>query len=672
MGLRPAGARAARTRDRARRLREAAPATSTSTTPTSTSAARGSSSPRTTRSTGRRRGCWRRSTTSPSERGALIQIVGDPEPELLADLDGTPRRQDADARARRALREGAEPAADQLDDRRLPERGLGDVPSSASRTSSGSGTPSRRRSGSTSPTRSMPGARHIEKLVERAALLNERALRQPPLPRPGHRPHRRPDPRRAVVHGARGDGRRPPARRRTCRPRRSSRARTAVAPRESSARRSRSRSPATSSATSSSASRAAARSRCNASSGADVVREQLRPDEGACMLGEVALVDGDSRVGRSGPHVPEHALRRERELPHRLRRRHPRGDPERHRQERGRARRARLQRLDDPHRLHDRRPRGRGRRDRGRRHGGADPSRRRLAASFPDRRLRLRRRPLRDAASRSPRRTTATARAASGARARPRRRTAARPRARSSSSRARSTCARGRRRAARRRSSAASAARPSSAARRRSARDRRAPRRARRRPGHPAAVAPVRRLRRVLGGDPGRRPAAAPGRAERNARSRAPSSSGFIGGRSRRRLRPGETAAPERESLALLPSGPDAVRMLPVRGTRPSTPRARDLIPLKPPSDGVRSRWSGCRVQGTANSPPSATGQKERSTGAILSTSRAHSSAGERSLHTREVPGSIPGAPINALAATQKRLVTRSRCAGDGAAPSRR
>ena len=74
------------------------------------------------------------------------------------------------------------------------------------------------------------------------------------------------------------------------------------------------------------------------------------------------------------------------------------------------------------------------------------------------------------------------------------------------------------------------------------------------------------------------------------ARSRGPSSSDFIGGNSRRRLRPGETAAPERESLALLPSGPDAVRMLSVRGTRPSTPRARDLIPLKPPSDGVRSR----------------------------------------------------------------------------------
>jgi aminopeptidase len=38
----------------------------------------------------------------------------------------------------------------------------------------------------------------------------------------------------------------------------------------------------------------------NASSGADVVREQLRYDDGAARLGEVALVDGDSRVGRTG------------------------------------------------------------------------------------------------------------------------------------------------------------------------------------------------------------------------------------------------------------------------------------------------------------------------------------------------------------------------------------
>jgi aminopeptidase len=37
-----------------------------------------------------------------------------------------------------------------------------------------------------------------------------------------------------------------------------------------------------------------------AATGADLIREQLRQDEGASLLGEVALVDGDSRVGRSG------------------------------------------------------------------------------------------------------------------------------------------------------------------------------------------------------------------------------------------------------------------------------------------------------------------------------------------------------------------------------------
>jgi aminopeptidase len=37
-----------------------------------------------------------------------------------------------------------------------------------------------------------------------------------------------------------------------------------------------------------------------ASAGADLVRGQLKQDEGACMLGEVSLVDGDSAVGRSG------------------------------------------------------------------------------------------------------------------------------------------------------------------------------------------------------------------------------------------------------------------------------------------------------------------------------------------------------------------------------------
>jgi aminopeptidase len=38
----------------------------------------------------------------------------------------------------------------------------------------------------------------------------------------------------------------------------------------------------------------------NASSGVDVVRAQMRSDEGGSLLGEVALVDGESRVGKTG------------------------------------------------------------------------------------------------------------------------------------------------------------------------------------------------------------------------------------------------------------------------------------------------------------------------------------------------------------------------------------
>ena len=59
------------------------------------------------------------------ERGALIQIAGDPEPELLADLDGArvgkTRMRELAERYLKAI----EQAADQLGDRRLPERGLG-------------------------------------------------------------------------------------------------------------------------------------------------------------------------------------------------------------------------------------------------------------------------------------------------------------------------------------------------------------------------------------------------------------------------------------------------------------------------------------------------------------------------------------------------------------------
>jgi hypothetical protein len=76
--------------------------------------------------------------------------------------------------------------------------------------------------------------------------------------------------------------------------------------------------------------------------------------------------------------------------------------------------------------------------------------------------------------------------------------------------------------------------------------------------------------------------------------------------------------------------------------------QAQALLRTQPPREGVRPRWSGLRVQGTASSPLSATGLANGTNGASLDWPRlgAHSSAGERPLHTREVAGSIPAAPI--------------------------
>jgi hypothetical protein len=84
----------------------------------------------------------------------------------------------------------------------------------------------------------------------------------------------------------------------------------------------------------------------------------------------------------------------------------------------------------------------------------------------------------------------------------------------------------------------------------------------------------------------------------------------YTGGVSVALLESGGAAAPERESLALLPSGPDAVRTLPVRGTRSSTPRAQTLSRRTVPRTAFGPAWSGFRVQGTADSPPSAAGQR--------------------------------------------------------------
>gem|GEM_PF-4416557 len=70
-------------------------------------------------------------------------------------------------------------------------------------------------------------------------------------------------------------------------------------------------------------------------------------------------------------------------------------------------------------------------------------------------------------------------------------------------------------------------------------------------------------------------------------------------------LRPGTPAAPEGILLPLLPSGPDGVRGPSPRRTQPSTPRLHDRLGSLGPRAGIRPRWSGLRVQGTASSPSS-------------------------------------------------------------------
>lgn len=75
-----------------------------------------------------------------------------------------------------------------------------------------------------------------------------------------------------------------------------------------------------------------------------------------------------------------------------------------------------------------------------------------------------------------------------------------------------------------------------------------------------------------------------------------------------KRLKPGNPAAPEGSNLPLLPSGPGGVRRSSPRGTRLSTPPAADRGHVHQSLiRGVQPRYSGLRVQGAANSPPSTT-----------------------------------------------------------------
>jgi aminopeptidase len=232
------------------------------------------------------------------ERGALIQIVGDPEPELLADLDGT-------RVGKTRMRELAERYVEVLNQRLLnwsivayPNEGwartvfgepdverLWDAVASAVRLDE--------------PDPVDAWRTHTEKLVERARLLNDRGFDSLHFRGPGT------DLKVGLIPGAQWctaleetvDGRRyvanmpteevftSPSKRRTEGTVRSTKplALAGTVIRDLEMRFDGGRAV-----------------EVNATSGADVVREQLRADDGATMLGEVALVDGDSRVGRSG------------------------------------------------------------------------------------------------------------------------------------------------------------------------------------------------------------------------------------------------------------------------------------------------------------------------------------------------------------------------------------
>ena len=142
---------------------------------------------------------------------------------------------------------------------------------------------------------------HMDRLERRAAELNELELRRDPLPRPGHGLDRRAARPGALDVARASTRRRASSTSRTCRPRRSSRRPTAAAPRASirvepaarPRRRRRRRAAAD-------RSRTAGSSTSRPTRAPSVVRGQLASDERAAYLGELALVDGTSRVGQTG------------------------------------------------------------------------------------------------------------------------------------------------------------------------------------------------------------------------------------------------------------------------------------------------------------------------------------------------------------------------------------
>jgi aminopeptidase len=232
------------------------------------------------------------------ERGALISIAGDPEPELLADLDG--------ARvAKTRMRELTERYLDAIN-RRLLNWSIVGYPTEGWATTV-FGEPDVERLWAALATATRLDDRdpvkawnaHLDKLAARAAELNERGFDQVRFRGPGTDLTVGLSPGSTWMSGGGEtiDGRRfvanmpteevftSPDRRRT---EGTVRATMPLAlagniVRDLELRFENGRAV-----------------EAKASAGADLVRGQLQQDEGACMLGEVSLVDGDSAVGRSG------------------------------------------------------------------------------------------------------------------------------------------------------------------------------------------------------------------------------------------------------------------------------------------------------------------------------------------------------------------------------------
>lgn len=230
--------------------------------------------------------------------GALIHIVGDPEPELLADLDGT-------RVGKTRSKEFAERYV-KATNQRLINWAIVAYPSAGwAQTVFGEPDVERLWAAVASATRLdepdpvKAWRAHIDKLVARATVLNERAFDAIRFRGPGTdltiglipsatwctALEETVDGRRHVVNMPTEEVFTSPDRRRTAGTVRSTKplALAGNIVRDLEIRFEGGRAV-----------------EVNASSGAELIREQLRQDENASLLGEVALVDGDSRVGRSG------------------------------------------------------------------------------------------------------------------------------------------------------------------------------------------------------------------------------------------------------------------------------------------------------------------------------------------------------------------------------------